>query len=134
MKSENAFLDALSRSTGRSDRGCSRASTRPASHLNSTRPDWLTTGSSRCRSTTKASSSRGGYRLDLLVERRVVLEIKAIDAIAAVHKAQLLSYLRFGDFRLGYLLNFNVALLRDGIARIANGLSASSAPPPRPPR
>jgi len=76
----------------------------------------------------------GGYRLDLLVERRVVLEIKAIDAIAAVHKAQLLSYLRFGDFRLGYLLNFNVALLRDGIARIANGLSASSAPPPRPPR
>jgi len=63
-----------------------------------------------------------GYRLDLLIERRVVVEVKAIEAVAPVHRAQLLSYLRLGDFRLGYLLNFNVALMKDGIHRIANGL------------
>ena len=63
-----------------------------------------------------------GYRLDLLVERRVVVEVKAIETVAPVHRAQLLSYLRLGDFRLGYVLNFNVALMKDGIHRIANGL------------
>ena len=62
------------------------------------------------------------YRIDLLVLRRVVIEIKAIETVAPVHKAQVLSYLRLGGFRLGYLLNFNVALLKDGIFRIANGL------------
>jgi GxxExxY protein len=62
------------------------------------------------------------YRLDLLVLRRVVIEIKAIETVAPVHKAQVLSYLRLGGFRLGYLLNFNVALMKDGIFRIANGL------------
>jgi len=62
------------------------------------------------------------YRLDLLVSKRVVIEVKAIETVAAVHKAQLLSYLRLGDFRLGYLLNFNVSLMKDGIFRIANGL------------
>ena len=63
-----------------------------------------------------------GYRIDLLVGGLVVVEIKATEAIAAVHRAQLLSYLRLGGFRLGYLLNFNVALMKDGIARIANGV------------
>ncbi|MFI4934853.1 MAG: GxxExxY protein [Caulobacterales bacterium] len=63
-----------------------------------------------------------GYRLDLLVANCVVVEIKAIDKIADVHRAQLLSYLRLGGYRLGYLLNFNVALMRDGIVRLANGL------------
>jgi GxxExxY protein len=63
-----------------------------------------------------------GYRLDLLVERRVVVEVKAIETIAKIHRAQLLSYLRLGNFRLGYLLNFNVSLLKDGIARVVNGL------------
>ena len=48
--------------------------------------------------------------------------VKAIEAVAPVHRAQLLSYLRLGDFRLGYLLNFNVALMKDGIHRLANGL------------
>jgi GxxExxY protein len=62
-----------------------------------------------------------GYRLDLLVARRVVVEIKSIDKIADVHRAQLLSYLKLGGFRVGYLLNFNVALLRDGIVRLVNG-------------
>jgi GxxExxY protein len=63
-----------------------------------------------------------GYRADLLVADRVVVELKAVDAILPVHRAQLLSYLRLGGFRLGYLLNFHVAHLRDGIVRMVNGL------------
>jgi GxxExxY protein len=63
-----------------------------------------------------------GYRIDLLVEDRVVVELKAIEQILPVHRGQLLSYLRLGGFKLGYLLNFNVALMRDGITRVVNGL------------
>jgi GxxExxY protein len=63
-----------------------------------------------------------GYRVDLLVAERVVVELKALEAILPVHRAQLLSYLRLGRFKLGYLLNFNVARLRDGIVRLVNGL------------
>src|SRR5262249_7368366 len=63
-----------------------------------------------------------GYRIDLLVEDRVVVELKAVEAILAVHRAQLLSYLRLGGFKLGYLLNFHVAHMRNGIVRIVNGL------------
>jgi GxxExxY protein len=63
-----------------------------------------------------------GYRLDLLVMRRVVLEIKTVDKLIDVHRAQLLSYLKLGGYRLGYLLNFNVSTMRDGIVRMANGL------------
>jgi GxxExxY protein len=63
-----------------------------------------------------------GYRLDLLVMQKVVLEIKTVDKLVDVHRAQLLSYLKLGDYRLGYLLNFNVAVMRDGIVRMANGL------------
>jgi len=63
-----------------------------------------------------------GYRIDLLVEGRVVVELKAIEHIMPVHRGQLLSYLRLGGFQLGYLLNFNVALMRDGITRMVNGL------------
>ena len=63
-----------------------------------------------------------GYRIDLLVEDLVVVELKAVPAILAVHRAQLLSYLRFGGFKLGLLLNFHVAHMRDGIVRMVNGL------------
>ena len=63
-----------------------------------------------------------GYRIDLLVGDRVVVELKALEAILPVHRAQLLSYLRLGGFKLGYLLNFNVARMRDGIVRLVNGL------------
>jgi GxxExxY protein len=63
-----------------------------------------------------------GYRIDLLVDNRVVVELKAVEALLPVHRAQLLSYLRLGGFKLGYLFNFNVAHMRDGIARIVNGL------------
>ena len=67
-------------------------------------------------------SIENGYRLDLLVEDLVVVELKALEAILPVHRAQLLSYLRLAGFRLGYLLNFNVAHMRDGISRLVNGL------------
>jgi GxxExxY protein len=62
------------------------------------------------------------YRIDLLVNDRVVVEVKALETILPVHRGQLLSYLRLGDFKLGYLLNFNVAHMRDGITRMVNGL------------
>ena len=75
-----------------------------------------------------------GYRIDLLIENSIVVELKALEIVLPVHRAQLLSYLRLGGFKLGYLLNFHVAHMRDGITRIVNGLnsSASSANPPRP--
>jgi GxxExxY protein len=63
-----------------------------------------------------------GYRLDLLVEDLVVVEIKSVDALAAIHQAQLLSYLKLTGKRLGLLINFNVVLLKDGIKRLVKGL------------
>ena len=63
-----------------------------------------------------------GFRLDLLVDNKVVVEIKAIDKLLPVHMAQLLSYLKLGKFKLGYLLNFNVVHMKDGIKRMVNGL------------
>lgn len=61
-----------------------------------------------------------GYRIDLLVEDSVIIELKAIDRLIPVHEAQLLSYLRMSDLRLGLLINFNVRLLRDGVRRVVN--------------
>jgi GxxExxY protein len=63
-----------------------------------------------------------GYRLDLIVEDLVVVEIKAVDAVHPTHKAQLLSYLRLSGKKLGLLLNFNVEHLKDGIFRVVNRL------------
>ena len=62
-----------------------------------------------------------GYRVDLLIGDLVVVELKAVEAILPVHRSQLLSYLRLGGFKLGYLLNFHVAHMRDGIVRMVNG-------------
>jgi GxxExxY protein len=61
-----------------------------------------------------------GYRIDLLIAESVVVEVKAVEAIAPVHRAQLLSYLKLSDRRLGLLLNFNVVHMRDGIIRMVN--------------
>jgi len=63
-----------------------------------------------------------GYRIDLLVEDAVVVELKTVQAILPVHKAQLLSYLKLSGCKLGYLLNFYVTHMRDGITRMANRL------------
>jgi GxxExxY protein len=60
-----------------------------------------------------------GYRLDLLVEERLVVELKTVDRLMPVHDAQLLTYLRLAGYRAGLLMNFNVAVLRDGLRRIA---------------
>jgi GxxExxY protein len=61
-----------------------------------------------------------GYRIDLLVKNLVVAEVKAIESLTNVHTAQLLTYLRLGDYRLGLLINFNVTLLKNGVKRIIN--------------
>ena len=58
-----------------------------------------------------------GYRLDLLVNNRVVVEIKSVEQILPVHQAQLLTYLKLGGYRLGFLINFNVRYLKNGIQR-----------------
>ncbi|HKK46285.1 MAG TPA: GxxExxY protein [Balneolaceae bacterium] len=59
-----------------------------------------------------------GYRLDLLVEERVVIEIKTVETFTDVHIAQLLTYLKLGGYKLGLLINFNVTLLKNGIKRL----------------
>ena len=64
-----------------------------------------------------------GFRADLIVESKVVVEIKSVEAIAPVHKKQLLTYLRLADKRLGLLINFNVELIKNGITRVVNNLS-----------
>ncbi len=61
-----------------------------------------------------------GYRLDLLVEGQVIVEVKAVETVLRVHKSQLLSHLRLRDCRLGLLINFHVAVLKDGITRLVN--------------
>lgn len=63
-----------------------------------------------------------GFRADLIVESKVVVEIKSIEAVAPVHKKQLLTYLRLTDKRLGLLINFNVELIKNGISRVVNQL------------
>jgi GxxExxY protein len=62
-----------------------------------------------------------GYRLDVLVEDAVIVEVKACDRLEPIHKAQLLTYLKLTNLSVGLLLNFNVAVMRDGIVRVVNG-------------
>ena len=64
-----------------------------------------------------------GFRADLVIEDMVIVEIKSIAELTALHKKQLLTYLRLADKRLGLLINFNVVMIKDGITRIANGLA-----------
>lgn len=63
-----------------------------------------------------------GFRADLIVEDKVIVELKSIETIAPVHSKQLLSYLRITDLRLGLLINFNEKLIKDGIMRVVNNL------------
>ncbi len=63
-----------------------------------------------------------GYRIDILVEGKVILELKAVEQIAPIHEAQLLTYLKLSGCKLGFLLNFNVTLMKEGIKRMVNGL------------
>ena len=63
-----------------------------------------------------------GYRLDLLVQDLVIVEIKAVERLMPIHTAQILSYLKLKGLKLGYLLNFNVEHMRHGIRRVANNI------------
>ena len=66
-----------------------------------------------------------GFRMDLVVEGILVIEVKSVDAVAPVHRKQLLTYLRLSGLRLGLLVNFNTPYIKDGITRIVNGLPDS---------
>ncbi len=63
-----------------------------------------------------------GYRIDLLVENKVIIEVKAVEALNDVHLAQILTYLKLSNCKLGLLINFNVALIKNGIKRVVNNL------------
>ena len=62
-----------------------------------------------------------GYRIDLLVENKIIIEIKSVEALNDVHLAQTLTYMKLGNYKLGLLINFNVIKLKDGIKRVING-------------
>ena len=64
-----------------------------------------------------------GFRADMVVEEKVIVEVKSVEVVAPVHKKQLLTYLRLADKRLGLLINFQVVLIREGISRIVNRLA-----------
>ena len=70
----------------------------------------------------------GGYKIDLLVEDAVLIELKVVEQILEIHKAQLLSYLKLSNKRVGLLINFNVVHLRDGIRRLINSRRRWAAP------
>ena len=61
-----------------------------------------------------------GYRIDILIENKLVVELKAVDSLNDTHLAQVLTYLKIGNFKLGLLINFNVSLLKNGIKRVIN--------------
>ena len=63
-----------------------------------------------------------GFRADIIVENKVLVELKSVESVNKVHKKQVLTYLRLTGFKLGYLLNFGEALMKDGISRIINGM------------
>ena len=63
-----------------------------------------------------------GYRIDLLVENKLVIELKSVESLNEIHLAQTLTYLKLGNYKLGLLINFNEVLLKNGIRRIANNL------------
>ena len=67
-----------------------------------------------------------GYRADIVVEKRVVVDTKSIEGIAPLHVAQLLTYLRFLNLRLGLILNFNTVLMKNGIKRVISGFEKNN--------
>jgi len=63
-----------------------------------------------------------GYRMDILVENQIVVQLKSVETINDVHLAQIMTYLKLGNYKLGLLINFNVFMLKDGVRRVANKL------------
>ena len=68
----------------------------------------------------KGQSLNCGYKLDLFVEGKVILELKSVESIAPIHKAQLLTYLKLSNLKLSLLINFNTPIMKDGIVRLVN--------------
>jgi len=62
-----------------------------------------------------------GYRIDIMIENKFVIEIKSVEALNDIHMAQILTYLKLSDCKLGFLMNFNVVLIKNGIKRVING-------------
>jgi len=62
-----------------------------------------------------------GYRIDIMIENKFIVEVKSVDALNDVHLAQILTYLKLSDCKLGFLINFNVTLIKNGIKRVING-------------
>jgi GxxExxY protein len=75
-----------------------------------------------------------GYRLDLLVAGKVIVEVTSVEALAPIHQAQLLSYLKLSGCKLGLVINFNVTLLKNGIVRLAHNLDEAQSDSPNAPR
>ena len=69
-----------------------------------------------------------GYRLDLVVQEKIIIELKAVESLLPIHEAQLLTYLKLSGITLGLLINFNVAMLKHGIKRIVNNFQDSASP------
>lgn len=76
----------------------------------------------------KGVSIETGYRIDILAEDRLVVELKAVEKLLPIHSAQLMTYLRLGKYPLGLLMNFNVLKLVDGLERVSNNAPELSAP------
>ena len=76
----------------------------------------------------KAVNLDCGYRLDLVVEQKLIVELKAVESLLPIHEAQLLTYLKLSGLTLGLLINFNVPVLKSGIKRIANNFQDSASP------
>ncbi len=72
-----------------------------------------------------------GYRVDMLVEDCIIVENKAVDQVLPIHQAQLLTYLKLRDCRLGFMLNWNVRLMKDGIKRMVNNYDYKTGPGPK---
>lgn len=89
--------------------------------MNFTRPAFLLK-SRKCYLIYEDIKLDAGYRIDLMVNNKVVIELKSVEVIAPVHVAQVITYLKLSGCKLGILINFNVALLKDGFQRIVNGL------------
>ena len=70
----------------------------------------------------KGIKLEAGYRIDILAEQKVIVEIKSVDALADIHMAQILTYLKLKELKLGLLINFNTVLLKTGIKRVVNNL------------
>jgi GxxExxY protein len=73
-----------------------------------------------------------GYRLDLMIENEVIIEVKSIEKLMPIHQAQLLSYLKLSECKVGLLINFNVKVLKDGIKRVVNNFPDSLRARPAP--